>query len=378
MKIKRNQLYTVVALCVIVLLIVLADHVFDSFILRVFNLCAIYIILALSLNLLNGFTGLFSLGHAGFMAVGAYVSALLTMSPQLKEMNYFLTPIVPVLKNVTLPFFPALLIAGLVSALVGLLIGAPILRLKDDYLAIATLGFSEIIRVLITNAQPITNGAQGLKGLPRFSTTYTVWAVAGAMVLFMVLLMRSSYGRTMKAVRDDDLAAEAMGINVFKVKVTAFTASSFWAGVGGALLGHMITTIDPKMFTFSLTFNIVLIVVLGGTGSITGSVLAAILVTVLMEALRFLDEPMNFLFIHTAGTPGLRMVVFSILLMLVVIFRQKGIMGGKEFSWDSVAAFRARHARRARSGARDDAGDGGNSGNSKVGGNANGEGGPHA
>jgi len=357
MKIKRNQLYTIVALCIMALFIVLADHVFDSFILRVFNLCAIYIILALSLNLLNGFTGLFSLGHAGFMAVGAYVSALLTMSPQLKEMNYFLTPIVPILKNVTLPFFPALLIAGLVSALVGLLIGAPILRLKDDYLAIATLGFSEIIRVLITNAQPITNGAQGLKGLPRFSTTYTVWAVAGAMILFMVLLMRSSYGRTMKAVRDDDLAAEAMGINVFKVKVTAFTVSSFWAGVGGALLGHMITTIDPKMFTFSLTFNIVLIVVLGGTGSITGSVLAAILVTVLMEALRFLDEPMNFLFIHTAGTPGLRMVVFSLLLMLVVIFRQRGIMGGKEFSWDSVAAFRARHWRKAR---------------------ADGKGGPHA
>ncbi|MCE5256522.1 MAG: branched-chain amino acid ABC transporter permease [Spirochaetaceae bacterium] len=348
MKMNKNQLYTVVALCAILLFIVIADNCFDAFTLRVFNLCAIYIILALSLNLLNGFTGLFSLGHAGFMAVGAYVCALLTMPPELKEMNYFLTPIVPILKNITLPFFPSLLIAGLASALVGLLIGAPVLRLKDDYLAIATLGFSEIIRVLITNAQPITNGAQGLKGLPRFSTTYTVWAVAGVVVLFMVLLMRSSYGRAMKAVRDDDLAAEAMGINVFKVKVTSFTVSSFWAGIGGALLGHMITTIDPKMFTFSLTYNIVLIVVLGGVGSITGSVLAAILVTVLMEALRFLDEPMNFLFIHTGGLPGLRMVVFSVLLMIVVIFRQKGIMGGKELSWASVAAFRERHSRKGR------------------------------
>ena len=350
MKLKQNQLYTVIALCVIVLFVVVADHVFDPFILRVFNLCAIYIILALSLNLLNGFTGLFSLGHAGFMAVGAYVSALLTMSPQSKEMNYFLAPIVPVLKNITIPFFPALIIAGLTSALVGFLIGAPILRLKDDYLAIATLGFSEIIRVVLTNLQTVTNGAQGLKGLPRFSTTYTVWGVAGLMVLFMVMLMRSSYGRAMKAVRDDDLAAEAMGVNVFKTKVTAFTVSSFWAGVGGALLGHQITTIDPKMFTFSFTFNIVLIVVLGGTGSITGSVLAAILDTVLMEFLRFLDEPMDFLFIHTEGTPGLRMVVFSILLMVVVIFRQKGIMGGKEFSWDAVLNFRKKKAQNGQNG----------------------------
>jgi len=270
------------------------------------------------------------------MAVGAYVCALLTMPPELKEMNFFLVPIVPVLKNLTMPFLPALLLGGLAAAFVGFLIGAPVLRLRDDYLAIATLGFSEIIRVLITNFQTITNGAQGLKGLPRFATTYAVWITAGLVTVFMALLMRSSYGRAMKAVRDDELAAETMGVNVFKVKVTAFTVSSFIAGVGGALLGHMITTIDPRMFTFLLTFNILLIVVLGGTGSISGSVIAAIVVTVLMEALRFLDEPMNLIFFKTQGLPGLRMVVFSLMLMLVVIFRQRGLMGGREFSWDMV------------------------------------------
>ncbi|HWP69289.1 MAG TPA: branched-chain amino acid ABC transporter permease [Rectinemataceae bacterium] len=341
MKRTRNHLYSIIAILVFAVFTIIADSFFDAFTLRVFNLCAIYIVLALSLNILNGFTGLFSLGHSGFMAVGAYVCALLTMPPELKEMNYFLVPIIPILKGLTLPFIPAIIIAGLASAFVGFLIGAPVLRLKDDYLAIATLGFSEIIRVLITNAQSITNGAQGLKGLPRFSTTYAVWIAAALITLVMVLLMRSSYGRAMKAVRDDELAAEAMGINVFKVKVTSFTVSSFMAGIGGALLGHMITTIDPKMFTFLLTFNILLIVVLGGTGSISGSVIAAIGVTVLMEVLRFLDEPMNLLIFKTQGLPGLRMVVFSLLLMIVVIFRQRGLMGNKEFSWDMLRGVRS-------------------------------------
>ncbi|MEN6364527.1 MAG: branched-chain amino acid ABC transporter permease, partial [Rectinema sp.] len=304
MKLKKNHLYSLIAIAAFAVFALVGELFFDAFTLRIFNNCAIYIVLALSLNLLNGFTGLFSLGHAGFMAVGAYVCALLTMPPELKEMNYFLVPIVPWLKNLTLPFVPALIVAGLVSAFVGFLIGAPALRLRDDYLAIATLGFAEIIRVLITNLQSITNGAQGLKGLPRYSTTWVVWICAGLTVLFMVMLMRSSYGRSMKAVRDDEIAAEAMGINVFKVKVTSFTVSSFFAGIGGALLGHMITTIDPKMFTFMLTFNILLIVVLGGVGSITGSVVAAIAVTVLMEVLRFLDEPMNLIFVKTGGLPG--------------------------------------------------------------------------
>ncbi|HUX12912.1 MAG TPA: branched-chain amino acid ABC transporter permease [Spirochaetia bacterium] len=334
---KRNHLYTMIAVAIAVLFVVYADNNFDPFVLRVFNLCAIYVVLAVSLNLVNGFTGLFSLGHAGFMAVGAYVSALLTMTPDQKEMNFFLAPIVPWLHDISLPFLPALLIAGLVAALSGVLVGAPVLRLRDDYLAIATLGFAEIIRVVITNVQTVTNGALGLKGLPKYATTFWVWGAAAVSVLFMVFLIRSSYGRAIKAVRDDEIAAEAMGINVFRVKLASFTASSFMAGVGGALLGHVLTTIDPKMFTFLLTFNILLIVVIGGNGSITGSVIAAIGVTVLMELLRFLDGPMNLLIFKTDGLPGLRMVVFSIMLMAMVIYRQRGLMGNREFSWQMVA-----------------------------------------
>jgi branched-chain amino acid transport system permease protein len=224
--------------------------------------------------------------------------------------------------------------AGLVAALAGFLIGTPVLRLRDDYLAIATLGFSEIIRVVLTNMQSVTNGALGLKGLPKYSTTPMIWFIAMLSAVFMVALVNSSFGRSCKAVRDNEIAAQAMGIHIARIKIQSFVISSFMAGVGGALLGHLMNTIDPKMFTFSLTYNIMLIVVLGGNGSITGSCIAALVVTISMEILRFLDGPLNLLFFKTQGLPGLRMVVFSILLLIVVIFRQQGLFGKKEFSWD--------------------------------------------
>lgn len=153
---------------------------------------------------------------------------------------------------------------------------------------------------------------------------------------FFFALINSAFGRSCRAVRDNEIAAQAMGINVARVKITSFTIASFMAGLGGAILGHLMSTIDPKMFSFPLTYNILLIVVLGGVGSVTGSIIAAVVVTISMEALRFLDEPLNLIFTKTQGLPGLRMVVFSILLMLVIIFRQQGLMGNKEFSWDSA------------------------------------------
>lgn len=334
---QRHQLFTAAAAVVFAAFLLLADRTFDAFSLRVLNLCGIYVVLALSLNLVNGFTGLFSLGHAGFMAVGAYTSALLTLTPAEKEVNFFLEPIVPWLASVTVPFPVALLAAGLVAAALGFLIAAPALRLRDDYLAIATLGFAEIIRVVLTNLQGVTNGALGLKGLPRFAGTGVVWTCAALTVVFTVLLVRSAYGRALQAVRDDEIAAGAMGVDVFRTKVVSFTISSFLAGVGGALLGHVLTTIDPRMFSFMLTFNILLVVVLGGIGSITGSVIAAFVVTIAMEALRFLDGPIDLGFFRTEARPGLRMVVFSVLLMAVVLFRQRGLMGTNEFSWSMLS-----------------------------------------
>jgi branched-chain amino acid transport system permease protein len=293
------------------------------------------------MNLINGFVGLFSLGHAGFMAVGAYTSALLTMSRETKEMNFFLEPIAPWLLNVHLPFPVAIIIGGLMAALAGALIGAPVLRLNDDYLAIATLGFSEIIRVIFTNTQSLTNGALGLNALPNIGITgnpkeaiWWIWSIVIFTVVFMVLLINSTYGRAFKAIREDEIAAEAMGINLFKHKMMAFVIGSFFAGVGGSLLGHLMGTIDPLLFRYLLTFNIVLIVVLGGIGSITGSVISAIVVTIAMEVLRVLDGTMHIGPLVINGIPGTRMVVFSILLMVVILFYQRGLMGTKEFSFD--------------------------------------------
>jgi len=334
---SRNSILTLSASVVGLVLLFIFDGMFDPFTMQIFKLCAINIILALSLNLINGFTGLFSLGHAGFMAVGAYTCAILTMSPEQKEVNYVLVPIAPWLANVQLPFVPALLIGGLLAGFIGWFLGVVALRLRDDYLAIATLGFSEIIRVLLTNAQSITNGSLGLKGLPRFTTMWWAWGAAVLITLFLVLLIKSSYGRAFKSIRDNEIAAESMGIDVFGMKVMSFTISSFLAGIAGGLLAHYLTTIDPKQFIFLKTFDILLIVVLGGVGSITGSVVAAIVVTVAMEALRFLDGPLNLGFMITTGVPGLRMVFFSALLMVVVIYRQQGLMGKSEFSWDALS-----------------------------------------
>lgn len=333
---ERKVQLSLGASALFIALLFLADAFLDPFSMQIFKLCAINIILALSLNLLNGFTGLFSLGHAGFMSIGAYTCALLTMTTAQKEMNFFLKPIEPVLAHITIPFLPALLIAGLVAAFFGFIIGAPALRLRDDYLAIATLGFSEIIRVVFTNLQTITNGSLGIKGLPRFTTMWWAWGTAVVTVVIIVSLIHSSYGRAFKAIRDNEIAAEAMGINIFRMKLLSFVISSFFAGIGGALLAHHLTTIDPKQFMFLKTFDILLIVVLGGIGSISGSIIAAIVVTILMEALRFLDGPLNFIFFTTHGVPGIRMVVFSILLMVVILFRQQGLMGRKELSWSMI------------------------------------------
>lgn len=337
MKMPDKRLLNIGAAVLLLAGLFAAERFLDIFAMQIFKLCAINIILALSLNLLNGFTGLFSLGHAGFMSIGAYACALLTMTADQKAMNFFLKPIEPWLAGIAIPFLPALIVAGLLAAFAAFLIGAPALRLRDDYLAIATLGFSEIIRVVFTNLQSITNGSLGLKGLPRFTTMWWAWGSAIATAVAIVALVKSTYGRTFKAIRDNEIAAESMGVDVFRMKLLAFVISAFFAGVGGALLGHHLTTIDPKQFQFLKTFDILLIVVLGGIGSISGSIIAAVAVTVSMEALRFLDGPLNLLLVRTDGIPGLRMVVFSVLLMAIILYRQQGLMGNKELTWDSLS-----------------------------------------
>ncbi|HNX92130.1 MAG TPA: branched-chain amino acid ABC transporter permease, partial [Syntrophomonas sp.] len=276
---KNNRSKNILTLIVLVLvcgLLYLAEYYLNSFYIRVLNLAAIYAILALSMNLVLGFTGMFSLGHSGFMCVGAYTAAILTMSPASKELIYYMEPIIPILAKIEWPIFPAIIAAGLVAALFGFLVGFPALRLRDDYLAIATLGFAEIIRIIVTNTTSITNGSLGLKNIPSISSIWLYWGAAILTLLVLKRMNTSSWGYAFRAIRDNEIAAEAMGISIFKHKLISFTVGAFFAGIAGALMGFLITSIDPTMFRFLFTFQILLIVVLGGMGSLTGSVISAV------------------------------------------------------------------------------------------------------
>ena len=308
----------------------------DGYKIQILNLIAINTILALSLNLIYGFTGMFSLGHAGFMAVGAYTSSLLILPALQKEMIYILDPLIWPFSVLQAPFFVAVLAGGIMAALFGLIIALPVLRLGGDYLGIATLGFAEIIRVVANNITFITNGALGLKGIPDYANLWWNYGWLFITIFVIVRIVNSNFGNALKAIRDDEVAARAMGINTYRYRVISFTVGAFFAGIGGALLASLLTTIDPKMFLIVMTFNILMIAVAGGLGSITGTCIAGVLITFLLEWLRFVENPINFGFIHIPGIPGMRMVIFSLSLILIILFRREGIMGMRELTWDSI------------------------------------------
>jgi len=333
-RMKRNYTLNGVAVMLLGIFLFWASGSLDGYKIQILNLIAVNIILALSLNLIYGFTGLFSLGHAGFMAIGAYTCSLLILPAAHKQAMFLLqSPMWP-FSVMHAPFIVAIVIAGLVAAFFGVLIGLPVLRLGGDYLGIATLGFAEIIRVLANNMPRVTNGALGLKGIPSYSNLW--WNYGWCLItLFVIMrLVRSNFGNTLKAIRDDEVAARAMGIDTFRYRLTSFTIGAFFAGVGGALLASLLTTIDPKMFLFILTFNVLMIVVAGGLGSLTGTVLAGVVITVLLEWLRIVENPFTVGSITVPAIPGMRMVVFSLALLFIILFRQQGIMGKREFSWD--------------------------------------------
>ena len=321
---------------------------------------AVYALVAVSMNLLNGFTGLFSLGQAGFMLLGAYTYAILTIPVSQRDAVYYIYNGSAV--NFSLPelfgggafglvlgVVLALVLGGCVAAAVAWLIGLPVLRLKSDYLAIATLGFGEIIRAVFQwdKLGPVTNGANALKNFPIFSSfnitngsgetvlrlsTFTAFLLAGICIAVIVLLINSTYGRAFKAIRDDEVAAEAMGINLSKHKRLAFVISSFFAGVGGGMFAMFANQAQAKTFTTAMTYEILLIVVIGGIGSVSGSCIAAFLYVAASEWwLRFLDAET---FIGGFKVPllrnGFRMVVFSVVIMIVVLFFRRGIMGDRE------------------------------------------------
>ncbi len=331
---------------------------------------AVYSLVAVSMNLLNGFTGLFSLGQAGFMLLGAYTYAILMVPAAQKDMVYYLyggcaipysiqdllgmvlgTEGVGYAVGLILSVLIGLILAGLVAAMFAWLIGLPVLRLKSDYLAIATLGFAEIIRAVFQwqTLGPVTNGANMIKSFPTFASfniksggkvvvylsTFVPFFVALVCIVIIVLLINSSYGRAFKAIRDDEIAAEAMGINLAHHKRLSFCISSFFAGVGGALFAMYVANAQAKVFTSTMTYEILLIVVIGGIGSVSGSVLATFLYVACSEWwLRFLDNTVTLAngFQVPLLRNGFRMVVFSVVIMIVVLFFRKGIFGDKEIT----------------------------------------------
>ena len=353
---KTKAILSVIAIAVFLIFVYIGDKFIPAgstwkMLITVIEKGSIYALVAASMNLLNGFTGLFSLGQAGFMLIGAYTYAIFTIPNALHDTVYqyfdggiIKWSIVEILEGHLgiighyIGMFIPMLGAGLFVAVIAYLIGIPVLRLKSDYLAIATLGFAEIIRAFFqwNTLGPVTNGSNVLRKYTTYSNALFPVIVAGISIAIIMLLINSTYGRAFRAIRDDEIAAEAMGINLFKHKEMSFVISSFFAGISGALLAMFQTTINATPFNTVMTYEILLIVVIGGIGSITGSVIGAFLFTAASEWwLRGLDSGRWLGISSSLMRPGFRKVVFAVLIMLIVLFYAQGIMGSKEFSWES-------------------------------------------
>ena len=296
----------------------LEDNVIE-YVVRIVLFCGINAILAVGLNLINGTTGQFSIGHAGFMAVGAYTAAFTVIG---LEDALFPGQTQLGLAQVAIVFVPALCLGGLAAAVAGLLVGVPSLRLRGDYLAIVTLGFGEIIRLLFNNASSL-GGATGYSGgralgLPIYTNFFWVATAALCVVTLIWNLTYSSYGRALAAIRDDEIAAEAAGIPTTRYKVLAFVVSAAAAGVAGGLFAHLQSTIRPDDFKFDRSIDMVVMIIVGGLGSVSGAVLGALFVSITLELTRDLSQ--------------YRLVTYALLLVLLMLFRPEGMLGTREVS----------------------------------------------
>lgn len=297
-------------------------------------LFGIHLILATSLNLVNGFSGMFSMGHAAFMAVGAYTSALLTISETQKAR---ISGLPEWFQKFTLPFPLALLCAGLVAALLALLIGFPVLRLKSHYLSVATLGLIVIVRAFLDNEDQFTNGARGITGLPSYSTIFSVFLTGLILLYIMYRLIRcSSYGRGLIAMRDDDVAAQTLGVRIVTKKISIFCLSAFAAGIGGALWGHLQTVISGQFFYFTDSFEIVEMSIIGGMYSLSGGIVGALVMTFLPEILAPLETGIMIGGFQLPELYGASNLIMAVFLILLIIFRRQGILGDSEIIVESI------------------------------------------
>jgi branched-chain amino acid transport system permease protein len=316
----------------------------SSYIQRIVIGLCISIILVVSLNLSSGFTGVFSLGHIGFMAIGAYTAAILTLPLSLK-LSYL--PDLPAwLENTQLSFLPATIIGGVIAMLVALFIGVSIMRLTGPYVSVATMGFMVIVNVVLTNWDSMTRGARTFSGVPPYTNIWWVggWTVVTIYVIWR--LARSSFGRQMMAVRDNYIAAQSLGINVLRMRLLAFCISAFFTAVAGSLWAHFIQSFSPKAFLFVETFSIITMLIVGGMGSISGSVIGAVGITIFSEVLRNAERGVNFGIFQIPPVYGASQILMAVIFILLIIFRPEGIMGKRELDFGRLFSFLLRLTKR--------------------------------
>lgn len=322
----KRVLIAAVCLALICGVIYIINAYGNNYYRRVANLMMIYVTLTVSLNLSSGFMGISSLGQIGFMAIGAYSAAILTLRPSLKGM--WLTGLPPWLSTIQLPMLPAMLIGGILAAVVAFLVGLIILRLRGVYVAVATLGFLIIVKVVAENWMEVTRGGRGISALPSYTNLWWTTGLALATIYVIWRLVRSPYGRNMLAVREHDLAAQSIGVNAPRTRLLAFVVSAFFTGMAGALWANLIGVVSPGSFYLWLTLLIIIMMVVGGMGSITGSVVSAMGFTILMESLRSLE--------NSIAVYGISYIIFALVFMVVIIFRPEGVFGDRELGWQQL------------------------------------------
>ena len=337
---QRQQLYNILTVVFVFALVALvlayASLAASSYVQRIILLLGINIILVVSLNLSNGFTGVFSLGHIGFMAIGAYTSAILTLPVSMKHVN--LPDLPGWLAGVELPFLVATVLGGLLAMVIAFLVGLSLMRLTGPYVSVATMGFLVIVQVVLVNWDTLTRGARTFSGVPPYSNLWWVWGWMILTVYVIWRLVRSSFGRRMMAVRDNEIAAQSLGISVMKSRLFAFCISAFFTAVAGSLWAHFIMSFSPKSFYFVQTFSVITMLAVGGMGSVSGSIVGTVSITVLSEVLRNAERGINLGFVAIPPVYGASQILMAVLFVMVIAFRPKGLLGDKEIDFDRLWA----------------------------------------
>jgi branched-chain amino acid transport system permease protein len=319
-----------IAVLLLIAALWLAQNQLNAFYLQVLGLLGINIMLTVSLNLAAGYGGMFSLGHPAFAAIGGYTAAVLTYPVTMKA---FRIPAYPEwLLQIAVPFLPALLLGGLAASIAAVLVGWPVLRLRGHYLAVATLGLTVIVQVSIVNLVDYTRGALGLSGIPNYANLWWIYGFALLTIYVVYRLVNSRFGRALRAVRDDYVAAQMSGVNMARTRLITFTISAFFAGVAGGLLGHLLRILTPGQFSFNAVFIGVAMMILGGMGSITGSVIGALIMTILPQFIIPFERGGSFFGYELPALHGLTQIVTALILIIVMLIRPEGIAGAKELT----------------------------------------------